>query len=70
MKCDAQQSLLSSALYARSDVEKGRGKHHAVLHDPNPARLLDDEQPRIAWRRHEIDRVSEPVAHLLEPQSV
>ena len=59
MERDTEQAALAAAADARGDIKIRPGQELSVPHDADPAILLDDEQPRVARGRGEIQRVVE-----------
>jgi hypothetical protein len=57
----AEQPPLSAAAHPIGYVQERRVDQLTVLDDPHATGLLDDEAARIAGRRRQIERVTQPV---------
>ena len=59
MKRDAQQAAFTPARHPVRNVQERLFDKNIISHDPDPARLLDHEQPRVAGRGRQVHRVAE-----------
>src|SRR6267378_2333245 len=66
MEGQAQQSFLATRGDAVRDVEKWPRQELPGLHDPDPPRLLDNEESRIAGGRRQVQRTAEPAREELQ----
>jgi hypothetical protein len=68
MEGHPEKSSFTPGLNRARDVEEGGGEEDPVFYDPDPALLLDDEEPRVARGSREEDRALESGGDLSETQ--